>query len=351
MGWLKLTERLTSISAVILADAGKLDANQLHYFIAAFSDYCVDAETVIVANGVDDQGFLTLKRLVADVPDCSCYVIADTIDSNSARIFGMEAAVGDYVLLANAEALTALVPTLPAAIQSLRDGFDLVIALPKGTKRHRISIGIFEQLIYGLLSILAGFPINRTPSDLLILSREAVLHILSKPNAELLLKAGTAGRGFPVHKIDDAYQRPTPTSDRRTFAQRAAKAISLLVSVGAVPVRIVSIISLLSGVLSIVYAAYVVVIYLFKSDVATGWTTLSLQISGMMFLLSLMLALLSEYIIQIYAATAVRRRRQMARELRSEKTARVDRPISSTVPAAIIRRPDCLKVSRDRRNC
>ncbi len=60
---------------------------------------------------------------------------------------------------------------------------------------------MFEQLVYGLLSISAGFTISRTPSDLLVLSRDAVLHIVSKPNAELLLKAGTAGRGFPAHKF------------------------------------------------------------------------------------------------------------------------------------------------------
>src|SRR3990170_8055257 len=111
-------------------------------------------------------------------------------------------------------------------------------------------------------------------------------------------------------------------TDQRPFAQRAAKAVGLLVSIGSVPVRVVSIFSLATSILSVLYAVYVVTIYMLKPGVAAGWTTLSLQISGMMFLFSVMLALLSEYIVQIYAATVVRRRRQMVRELRSERTAR-----------------------------
>src|SRR5229473_2745606 len=90
------TSRLTSVSAVVLANGGTLDADPLHSFVKSVSAHCVDSEIIIVANGVDDESFLTLKRLVAEVPDCSCYVIADAIDEDAALIFGMEAAVGDY---------------------------------------------------------------------------------------------------------------------------------------------------------------------------------------------------------------------------------------------------------------
>jgi polyisoprenyl-phosphate glycosyltransferase len=320
-----VTSRLTSVTAVVLADGGELDAGLLYSFVKSVSAYCVDAETIIIANGVDDERFLALKRLIAEVPDCTCYVIADAIDADGARIFGMEAAVGDYVLLVNGNALAAIAAALPATIRVLQDGFDLVIALPRLAVGPRSSADMLERIVYGLLSKLSGLSINPTPCDLFALSRDAVLYILSKPNAELLLKARTAGRGFPTHTMPDAYGRPPAVSRRRPFAQRAARAIGLLVSIGAVPLRVVSLVSLLASILSMVYAVYVVTVYLLKPDVAAGWTTLSLQLSGMMLLFSVMFALLSEYVVQIYAATMVRRRRQMVRELRSEKTARADR--------------------------
>lgn len=55
-------------------------------------------------------------------------------------------------------------------------------------------------------------------------------------------------------------------------------------------------IGLLGAFLNLAYAVYVLVIYFFKPDVAAGWTTLSLQQSGMFFFVCLILTVLSEYV-------------------------------------------------------
>ena len=47
---------------------------------------------------------------------------------------------------------------------------------------------------------------------------------------------------------------------------------------------------------NLLYSLYVVLILIFKSDVAPGWVTLSLQQSGMFFLISLVLLIISEHI-------------------------------------------------------
>lgn len=313
--------RLISISAVVLAEGGRFDASVLKSFSECLSGFCDEAETIIVANGIDDAGILSLKQTVADIPDCSCYVIADAIDSDAARILGMEAAVGDYMLLVNDRALEAVTPALPAVVRALKDGFEIVTALPGGAmNKHRPPA--LERLANAVLLKLSGLPIAQPVSDMVALSRDASLHILSRPNAALLLRARTAGRGFPATELSDAYQRVSDPTGGRSFDRRADTAIRLLVSIGAVPIRIVSLISLASSLLSILYAVYVVIIFFSKPNVASGWTTLSLQLSGMMFLFSVMLALLAEYIVQIYTATTVRRRPRVVRELRSEKTAR-----------------------------
>ena len=53
---------------------------------------------------------------------------------------------------------------------------------------------------------------------------------------------------------------------------------------------------MLGAFLNLLYACYVVIIFLLKPTVAAGWTTLSLQLSGMFFLVCLILAVLSEYV-------------------------------------------------------
>jgi hypothetical protein len=62
------------------------------------------------------------------------------------------------------------------------------------------------------------------------------------------------------------------------------------------PLRIVSILALTGAVLNLLYSVYVVVIAVASGRVQPGWTTLSLQQSGMFFLLSVVVFVLSEYL-------------------------------------------------------
>ena len=62
------------------------------------------------------------------------------------------------------------------------------------------------------------------------------------------------------------------------------------------PLRLVSMCGLTGSFLSLLYSLYVVAIYLFKQDVMPGWTTLSLQVSGLFFLVFIMLTLIGEHL-------------------------------------------------------
>ncbi len=63
--------------------------------------------------------------------------------------------------------------------------------------------------------------------------------------------------------------------------------------------RLVTWISLIGAITNLFYSFYVGLTLLLKEDVAPGWASLSLQQSGMFFLLSLALLVLGEYILQM----------------------------------------------------
>ncbi|MBA2668895.1 MAG: hypothetical protein H0U67_00815, partial [Gemmatimonadetes bacterium] len=72
------------------------------------------------------------------------------------------------------------------------------------------------------------------------------------------------------------------------------------------------------GIASGIYAIYVVLIYLLLPEVQRGWTTMSLQLSGMMLLFSIQFLLLAERVLQISANNPSNYRRHIViRELRS----------------------------------
>lgn len=63
--------------------------------------------------------------------------------------------------------------------------------------------------------------------------------------------------------------------------------------------RLVTSMSLLGAAANLLYSIYVLAVWLLKPDVAPGWVSLSLQQSGMFFLISMVLLVLGEYILHM----------------------------------------------------
>ena len=86
--------------------------------------------------------------------------------------------------------------------------------------------------------------------------------------------------------------------------------------------RVVTLLSTLAAGLNVLYTGYVISVYVLKDDVAPGWTTISLQQSGMFLLLSLMVLVLGEYILQMASLSNEGPRWHVAREFTSVEVSR-----------------------------
>jgi len=104
------------------------------------------------------------------------------------------------------------------------------------------------------------------------------------------------GRFSRAYLTYSAMPRATHTKRLWESIDRGAQ---LLVSTTRAPMRLVTAISLFGAFANVLYSFYVVGIGLFKDDVAPGWISLSLQQSGMFFLISLVLFVLGEYILHM----------------------------------------------------
>jgi hypothetical protein len=133
-------------------------------------------------------------------------------------------------------------------------------------------------------------------SDLRAMSRQAVNALLQVREQSRYLRVLTLTLGYQ-HDFFSYEVSPRPGYPRETrMGQEIATAIDLLAANTRHPLRLVTAVGLLGAIVNLVYAAYVVAIFLMKPSVAEGWTTLSLQLSGMFFCLCLILAVLSEYV-------------------------------------------------------
>ena len=86
---------------------------------------------------------------------------------------------------------------------------------------------------------------------------------------------------------------------KKHLSEAINRGMHLLVSASNMPIRIVTSLSLFGAIANVIYSFFVLVRGLLDTNVSPGWTSLSLQQSGMFFLISLVLLILGEYIIHM----------------------------------------------------
>lgn len=312
--------RLTSATLVLVADRGCPDSALVESFVERLHGLFVDVEIVVVASGVSPEVGRDLKLLVEHVPDCLVVFLAEPAHEDVARLVGIDHAVGDHVVFATPTA--AEERSIAALVEKVGNGFDLVTAAPSTCERR----GLYERLLvngFGVFMRLASrTQFELRPATLRVMSRAAALYLVSRREGELMIRARSLGAAFPSAEVKVDAADPQP-SRPRSLRRDLARGVRLMTTGSASLLRASSYLALFGGSASAVYALYVLAVFLLSPNVEPGWTTLSLQLSGMLFLFSVQFMLLAENVIHMSSNSGVSHRRHLIiRELRSARSRR-----------------------------
>jgi hypothetical protein len=308
---------LTSLTVVTVVNECVVDLESFGHYVNVLEQQVIDFDFVLVANAVNTELSLLLKALVAAAPDTTVVFLGEQVHDDLARLVGVEHAVGDYVLFC--DMVSDDPAALPALLTPLQSGYDLVIGdTPRDfAPKDKVGTRILYHLYISLYAAMTGVKLETRPTGLRVLSRAAALFVAGRPNSELLVRARSIGNGFPATAVTLSL-KAVRAPQEGLVSHSWSKGIGMLLSVSTMPLRGASYAALMGGVLSILYSFYVAAVFVLKPDVASGWTTISLQLAGMMFIFSVVLLFISEYIIQIHSASPPRSRRYLVlRELRS----------------------------------
>ena len=130
-----------------------------------------------------------------------------------------------------------------------------------------------------------------------LISKRVVNFILQHPQPAMSYRHLPATGGFAQAHLD--YSAAPKVLQTKRLGDSIDRGMRLLVSTTRAPMRLVTALSLFGAGANLIYSVYVLAIGLFKADVAPGWVSLSLQQSGMFFLISLVLWVLGEYIVNM----------------------------------------------------
>jgi hypothetical protein len=302
-------EKLT-VAAVVSAEQSDIDLDRLKDLADALSE---DWEIIIVAHSLTHELTLKLIAAIKEIPDATAHFLDGPCNNGIARLAALDMAIGDRVLLVDWANLDRNIcrKMLETALQ----GTDVVIQSAGTWRKKSFAYRMARIAFLRIYNAVSGLRIDRHRFGNRLYSREAARYLLTRREAEMLLNTAYLADAFPGviirHETTSVGQRTQRGTHAIRYAYRA------LNFARSVPLRFVIFLCLFSAVLNVAYMAYTVISKLVENDVEPGWSSLSLQISGIFLLLSIVLGIIAEHLIEVDRAVNRRPNYHVLREIRS----------------------------------
>lgn len=275
------------------ADLERLLSEAASAISARVSDY----ELIVVDNASDDDSISVLKHLTQQGghPNLQIYALTKEVDADTASWVGLENALGDFIAVI--DPLADDVGFLPDMLDKAVSGADVVFAANAQMAAQSLPYRATKAIFNALYKRFNGIHLGQDAPQYRVLSKRVVNFILQHPQPAVAYRHLPATGGFARAYLN--YSAAPRAARTKNLWDGIDRGMRLLVSTTRAPMRMVTALCLFGAIANLLYSVYVVAIGLFKQDVAPGWVSLSLQQSGMFFLMSLVLLVLGEYIVNM----------------------------------------------------
>lgn len=249
-------------------------------------------EIVLVDDGSEDLTRQKVSEFLGEIQRVRFLRLSRSFGKDVALSAGIESALGDVVITLDPR--TDPIERIPDFVAEVRKTGGVVHGVSddlaaRGALREAAG-GIFRRYCGNLL----GITLTRGAADFRGMSRAAVNALLQVKLQNRYLRVLTATLGYEQSEL---HYRATGNGDRNVaFFSEVATGLDLIAAHTKHPLRIVTWGGVGAAFVALFYAVYALVIFFVRDDVAAGWTTLSLLLSSMFFVLFVILAVLGEYV-------------------------------------------------------
>jgi hypothetical protein len=303
----------TSITAILVVEDDPPTRETLSRLSDLLASLAADSEILVLANGVSAATTVALRGHADHLCDLTVHFLAERIDRDTATLVGIDHSLGDWVwILSDPEHNIAHLPRAFAAAGA----YDIVFAGTPSLDAVPFGYRILARAFFLAYRAVTGTVVDWPAPRIRIYSRAAARYLTSRLDGEIQLRSLDVSGAFPGTRLGlPDLEESRPRLPAPTVAMR--KAFRALLNASSLPLRATIGVSVLGAAFACLTSIYAVSVYLVRDDVAPGWTTLSLQLSGMMFIFALMFGLTAEYVLRLYRVSQPRRKLSIVREMRS----------------------------------
>lgn len=306
------------VSVVVAADKESLRLDSyIKQLARLLHEHYMNYEIIVVGGGIGLQEIAAVKKILSKIPCVRFITLAREYDVDTAIFAGLDAAIGDYVCTLD-ETIDPIemIPQFIAQ-NSQTDIVQGVSAVPvKGVVGSNSGRRLFywynRKYMHIHIAVNATYFMSFTRKVVNVMTRSSRDHRRIRHLANVV--------GFEISPL--RYVPLTNPQNSRSLRGGIMEALETITGYSTHPLRVVSWLGVFAGLLNLLYAVYIVVINVVDSPIARGWTTTSLQLSGMFFILFLAVAVMAEYMGRILS------------EQRNEQKYIIDDEFTSTISIA-----------------
>lgn len=251
-------------------------------------------EVILVDDGSSDDTAAKLSRLLEDLPRVRFMKLSRPFGRDAALSAGIDSALGDVVVTMDPR--LDPVDLVPEMVAMAKECGGVVHGIhedvgARGWLRETVG-SIFRNYCKKHL----GVNMKRGAFEFRAMSRQAVNALMQVKLQNRYLRALTATLGYEQRELKYHGRLRGGGPRREPLLSEIGKGLDLIAAHTKHPLRLVTWGGLTAAGLSVGYAIYTIIVYLVKSNVAEGWTTMSLTMSGLFFIMFVILTVLSEYV-------------------------------------------------------
>jgi polyisoprenyl-phosphate glycosyltransferase len=288
-----ITDVFVSVVAPLKNDAA-IVAEFVDEVIGVFRGNYANYELVLVDDGSSDETFATITSLLDRYECVRAIRLSRSFGEEMAISAGLDTVIGDFVvvMLPNHDP-PAMIPEF---VSAARRGIGIVFGIRKSRPGESRAVRLGARFWYWYSRRFLDLDLPENSSQFRALSRQAVNAVVRIRDRYRYLRVLSGNVGYAQTGIMYEPINRNPDRPSRSFMERVGVSLDIIVSHSMHPLRAVTLLGLIGGGLNVLYALYVIATYIFRPNVAAGWTTLSLQNAGMFLLIFMILTVMSEYI-------------------------------------------------------
>lgn len=259
-------------------------------------------EIIIVDNSSNDKTINILEDLASGndaVKNLQVFSLTNKVDKSIAIWAGVENSLGDYVITLDPEKDD--INFIPKILEKTIPDTDISFINNNFDFKHNFFDNSLILLNKFFLKFIPKTKINYKGSEFRMISRKVINFIFNYPKPHIVFSNLASITGFKKLQIEYFYEFKLIKEDKSIL--NINNSVIDIIKRNHFPIRLASILMLLSSFLNFLYVFYIALIYIFKSNIEEGWTTLSLQLSGMFLLISFVLFIICEYLYNLNNST------------------------------------------------